>query len=759
MIKEKKSLMTGMILIVVEIIILILSIKVNTKKNLFFQDISAKELFIVSDSIGANYDDKGITAYAAEQQPFEKDEIMSCGPYITLPKGTYDITLHYKTDFDNNRFELHCGESRYLDSLFSADKDGYLLASEEEQVSHIRVLKEIEGFDVQVFYQGIGTLSLYGITIAQTNADVPYKMAVLFMIMILLDTVLLLRNKIMQLFSAKNYKYTVALGLLAIFSSLLIWVNGYYGGHDLIFHVLRIEGIKEALLSGQFPSRIHPAHLRGYGYATGVMYPDLLLYFPAILRILGFDMINSYKCFVFAVNMATIIISFYSFQGIFKDRIIAFAGTVMYVLAPYRIMDLYYRAAVGEYCAMIGLPLIVYALWTFVKAFENNEEKPKWIALAMGYSIVLQAHIITTFIVGIFSLLLGALFIKRFVKKDILIQLIKSASLTIALNLWFLVPFMDYYRLPMNKAQIGAMDENGIIFAQLFTQQILADFPIHSTTLENGIAGEIPYSLGYGILIGVVCFILLVREEKHDRKLGLISFGFGGLAIILSLYQFPWDKIVNKISLFGNIQFPWRYLEIAVIAMVICACVGIESISTKIKKQIIVMIISILAVFGFTTLTDAYLEKAPMNTYLSLNTYEIGNMGEYLLNGTDVKDIKNTLKRIATSSEQVFVKDYKKQGTNMTLMVSSESNSDEILELPVLMYPGYQVKAVKTGKELEVTYGTQNTMRIIVPAGFEDSIQVCFAGKWYWHIAEIISLLTSLGLIGVSVQQKKWKRK
>lgn len=49
-------------------------------------------------------------------------------------------------------------------------------------------------------------------------------------------------------------------------------------GHDLAFHLNRIEGIKKGLLSGQFPVRIHPTHFGGYGYATPIMYPEMLLY-------------------------------------------------------------------------------------------------------------------------------------------------------------------------------------------------------------------------------------------------------------------------------------------------------------------------------------------------------------------------------------------------------------------------------------------------------------------------------------------------
>ncbi len=50
-------------------------------------------------------------------------------------------------------------------------------------------------------------------------------------------------------------------------------------GHDLNFHLYRIEGIKDGILSGQFPVRIHPTHNNGYGYITASVYPELFFVF------------------------------------------------------------------------------------------------------------------------------------------------------------------------------------------------------------------------------------------------------------------------------------------------------------------------------------------------------------------------------------------------------------------------------------------------------------------------------------------------
>ena len=59
------------------------------------------------------------------------------------------------------------------------------------------------------------------------------------------------------------------------------------GGHDISFHLMRIEGLAEGLKMGQFPVKIQPAWYEGFGYGCSVFYGDLFLYIPACLRLLG----------------------------------------------------------------------------------------------------------------------------------------------------------------------------------------------------------------------------------------------------------------------------------------------------------------------------------------------------------------------------------------------------------------------------------------------------------------------------------------
>ena len=160
------------------------------------------------------------------------------------------------------------------------------------------------------------------------------------------------------------FKAILAIFTIALLSSLpLFGAQFFVGSDDLAFHLVRIEGLAAALATGQFPARLYPIFNQNFGYPLGIFYGDLLLYFPAMLRIFGTPPLLSYQANIAAINILTASLAYLSFWGIFRRHRVAFLLAAFYCLANYRLMNLYFRAALGEYTAMAFLPWIAFALW------------------------------------------------------------------------------------------------------------------------------------------------------------------------------------------------------------------------------------------------------------------------------------------------------------------------------------------------------------------------------------------------------------
>ena len=126
----------------------------------------------------------------------------------------------------------------------------------------------------------------------------------------------------------------------------LLW-RGVYDGHDLFFHLNRIEGIANGLRNGQFPVRIHSSTLLGYGYAAPEFYPELFLYLPALLRNLGVSLCACVRVFEACIHLATAVSCYLCVRGMMNSHRVAVGASVLYTLCIYRLVNVYTRATLG----------------------------------------------------------------------------------------------------------------------------------------------------------------------------------------------------------------------------------------------------------------------------------------------------------------------------------------------------------------------------------------------------------------------------
>lgn len=131
----------------------------------------------------------------------------------------------------------------------------------------------------------------------------------------------------------KENKNIIAISIFILFIAYMPFMNNFLlWGHDIGFHLGRIEGLAISLSNGDFMGRINPVN--GYGYASGIMYPQLFIYIPAVLRLFGFSLMDTYKLFVFLINAATFVIAYISFKNMFRvdEKYICMLAGAFYVL-------------------------------------------------------------------------------------------------------------------------------------------------------------------------------------------------------------------------------------------------------------------------------------------------------------------------------------------------------------------------------------------------------------------------------------------
>lgn len=690
-------------------------------------------------------------------------------PAVDLRRGAYRVTIQYSASDGNCRYSTSSAYNTY--QVVSGRQDIELNKSEQSETFTLSSPIRVEDYQLTFTYGGDGYLFVNSVSICEMREWKRVNLFVILFFSLLLDLVYIRKQYFHKELIAEEKQVIFVIALLVLLSSLPMF--SYYlpvaEGHDLEFHLYRIEGIKEGLLAGQLPVRVPPSWMNGYGYATSVFYGELFLYIPAILRMIGFSVQNAYKIYIVLVNLATCLIAYWCLNRVLKDRIGSLAGCAAYVLAPYRLVCLYLRAAVGEYTAMVFLPLVFYGLYVILTADADEEGyQHKWITAVLGYTGIIQSHVISGVIAGIFTLLFCLVFIKRVIRPKRLGMLVKVVGCTVLLNLWFIVPFLDYMRFGYSGTSLktlGRFNASGTFLTQLFELFPHGSGDSFSVAEGLGRRNEMSFSIGAGLMASCVLYLYyrISRPQKRNEvlKLGDWSLGFGALALFMTTVWFPWDFIqqINKVSALvtQNIQFPWRILGVASMFLAVVAGCLVFWLKEAEERTIYLHITGALAILFFLSsgyLLNDFTNSMAMKRYqdeTSLNSCNV-MQGEYLPDGTDWGIFENDS---PIPGEGLILSGYEKEKGKVTIACENTSGQVNCVDVSFLNYEGYRAVDLETESELTVTAGNGGRVRVVLPAGYRGAFRVSFCEPWYWRVCEAISLLAlACGVVGIAHRRK-----
>ena len=573
----------------------------------------------------------------------------------------------------------------------------------------------------------------------------------------------------------KNIKYAVCYLVIIVMASIPLFNNYLIRGHDIYFHLMRIEGLAQGLRAGEFPVRIQPAWYDGYGYAVSVFYSDLFLYPAALLRLLGISLQDAYKVYVVLCNVATTLISGYSFGKIFRKREIGVFGSCLYTLAPYRLVNLYTRGALGEYTGMIFWPLLIYSCVLLLNEDRNKVQLQKG-AVLMGISMagMLQSHMLTAEIACMVLLLLVVVYCRRIFHKEVMLAGCGAVAAALGLSAWFLIPFLDY--MLFGRFNINSIRNNDIMIQRqgAFLSQVFAIYDNavgQSLDAGAGTAGDFTQGAGLSLMLSVIILMLLCirgylkQEERRNRQITITAAGLGALMVVMSTLYFPWDRLCRISRIFRyiivKIQFPWRFTGVAVGLLVVVWCAVLNYIEREYDRR--KKVITICLAVGILLLSVGHFVIDLNQRAERIQVRSVEEMDTFVASGEEYLPVDTVLDKLKTQElykdDSVEISDVVYRGTSITMHVKNTSEQQAGLELPRLYYAGYQALEVTDEGQpfhIEVTDGTNHVIKLMIPEQTEGNITLSFREPWYWRLAEIITLL-SAGIV-ILYTYKIWTR-
>lgn len=527
-------------------------------------------------------------------------------------------------------------------------------------------------------------------------------------------------------------------------------------GTDLHYHMDRVANIAAGLRGGQFPVFIYPDFMNGYGYASPVFYGEALLYLPALLVLAGFPLFTAYNAFNILVNAATVAVCYVCLYKMFRRRVAAFTGTFLYAACNYRLFNLYWRQAAGEITAQIFLPVVLYGFWAlYADDAEESQHKMAWLPLMIGFTGLVQSHLLTTEITGLAAVVLVLCCCRRALRRDNLRILLKGAGLTILLNLGFLVPLLQYMRGPYlitDTATVNVHSKTAVNWTMLL------DFwsPTNMDTLR----------LGAGVLLAAGLYLAArVRWPQRVRRADQICLPCLVCAAVCVYLcsSFDWanlDTVLNQTLLhyICAVQFPFRYLVLAAPCLAFAGAGVLVLVRQRAgARAALACAACVLAVALVPACLDVgqYLRgdygRDRTGEARELDSGKVSSALEYIPTVFDPNSSDSTALVVSEGAQASL---QQRSGLTLDLTVRNPTAADASVELPLIYYPGYQVLAASGGLA-SLTMGANGKATLILAAGFEGSVRVGFRAPLVWRAAEAVSAATLAALLVYALRRRK----
>lgn len=538
--------------------------------------------------------------------------------------------------------------------------------------------------------------------------------------------------------AVKENGWFTALSLVALIVAFLpLFTTNCIGGHDIEYHLLRIEALKEGILAGRPFLKVNMLYFGGRGYASSLFYPDFLLYIPALLRCMGVSINLSFHIFV-GVCILLAFCSMYYCAGLLGKEILNTDGrmtgliaAVCYTLAQYHIDDLYTRSAVGEYTAMIFLPFICYGIYDLS---YQNIKRPA--LLVTGFAGTLLCHTNTTmFVIALyFVVFLAALLRDAFNKniKNWLPRLLDCAAITAIITCFYYLPVLEQFASQSFQTNAGGfdLDYEKLQFMNLFVNRNPA----------------------LGIYLPVL--VLITGFMAHGVKSERIRFAdvCSLIATVFALMTtgiIPWKRLQGVLAF---VQFPWRLLIMVTpflcIAAAIYSCDFVKKgFSRRLLMTVLTGCMIVSAVSNIERLDQEYYSYSDdYYSYVPFTGAVIG--GEWLPESVIDRDALTKKCDMAVCENGNEIQVNRSRGRTYI----SVSGTEGYIDVPLIYYKGYKARYASR-EECKIDIGNNGCVRIYPESAGE--IAVDYEGTAVQHISLIISLTGFIGIIFFVLKKKK----
>lgn len=683
-----------------------------------------------------------------ERAGLKAGDVMAEIPAMHLDAGTFTFDIDHQSEndfeaiiYDGNtelaRINLTAGElnTRYT---YSSDRNLYNLK-------------------VDFIYNGTGYNTVKR-TVIYSEKGPFYTDTICFALIVIITAVMITIMLIKNRFFEQTTDMKLYYGVMVLYS---VYINYPFmrpyvpAGGDIGYHVARTEGIFNGLLQGQFPVGLYTDVMHGRGMISA-MYPHLFFVIPAVLRLLHVSMEAAFRVFYMCMNLATCVTSYHAGKVLSgNNKKLSLLTMILYCILPYRVTTMSWRFAYGETLAFIFLPLVISGLYEIILG-----DRRRWYILTIGMTGLIECHLLSAIQGALLCLIFGMLFIFVLIKEKRILQVLLAAISTILLNIWFIAPFLYYYKSDILTTYLGTGD---MAFISYFWSDMLQFLP--NTTVSDQMVHQMGIiGIGTVLFALVSIYLLFVRKEYGRREL------FSAVLLLIALIfifaaskDFPWrtlEKFEGLYAAMSKFQFSGRFYMLGEGLIIFGGIMIISDAGAFRYRKAIIMMTIIATMIQSFLISDTYINLGKMFRDAKEMRYmpNIADAMEYDFYAPEAYDEDAFPLEIQSPSAEIEA--YYHEGLYTGFKYRAEK--DTYADVPLTYYLGFIAKDPRSGETVQVSQGDVGNIRLSLPASKEwKEVLLVYEGYEYQDIMTIISILSFICFIITIMHYKgwlKWKR-
>ncbi len=371
---------------------------------------------------------------------------------------------------------------------------------------------------------------------------------------------------------------------LSLFSIGPLLMPGYHwGAQDARHSVYFLHQFDRAIQDGVLYPRWAPDFTFGYGYPFFNIYGPLSSYVGETLHLLGLSLVDAVKG-VFALAALASALTAYLWLRLYSRPPGAVLGALLYLYAPYHIVDIYVRASLAETVALAFVPL---CLWAFGRLYPAGDRRAPGLGGIMLAGLAYAGLMLSSNLVALlFSPILGGYILvrawhrfdraqpRRLLSRQswpsalghaahALIPAAAGVGLGLCLSAIFWLPaFLEYAGVRTDQ-WVGGYYEYQNHFVHLF-QLLLPDWGF-GTSLPGPDDG-MSFQLGLAPLaLAALTLLRWPRLSPAWRRTGLYLAAVT-LAVVFLMLPIS-EPVWEALGLVSFAQFPWRLLALTIVSL------------------------------------------------------------------------------------------------------------------------------------------------------------------------------------------------